>query len=136
MAQKNDKETGFEKAIRQYLEAKAASDPLFAPTYAKKNKSIKECCAYIRSEAKKKAVAGCAVLTDDDVYGMAVHYYDEDSIKVENAPQAKVTTSAKPKPAPAPKAAPAAPQKPVEPKKLTKKELKRGDDCFSLFSFD
>lgn len=126
----------FKEAIKKYLDERAKSDPLFAPTYAKKNKSIDECCAYIMSEAKKKAVKGCAAISDDVVYGWAVHYYDEDSIKVTGAPKAKVTA---PNTTPAPKAAPAARKGPAEPKKAedcTKKELKRGADCFSLFSFD
>ena len=139
MAQETKKEeklTGFETAIKNYLDAKALMDPLFAPTYAKKNKSLKECCAYIMQEARKQAVKGCAAIADDIVYGMAVHYYDEDSIKVASAPSGKVVA---PAPAKAPKAAPAAPKRPAEPKKAedcTKKELKRGADCFSLFSFD
>lgn len=120
----------FKQAIKRYLDERAKSDPLFATTYAKKNKSIDECCAYIMQQAKKQAVKGCAAVSDDVVYGWAVHYYDEDSIKVTSAPKAKVTA---PSPTPAPKAAPKAPEKP---KKLTKAQLKRGEDCFSLFSFE
>lgn len=127
---KADKPTGFELAIKAYLEKRAQDDPLFAPTYAKKNKSLKECCAYIMQEAKKQAVKGCAAVSDDVVYGWAVHYYDEDSIKVNSAPKAKVTA---PTPTPVSKAAPEAPE---PPKKLTKRQLKRGEDCFSLFSFE
>ena len=116
----------FKDAIKRYLDERAKSDPLFAPTYAKKNKSIDECCAYIMQEAKKKAVKGCAAISDDVVYGWVVHYYDEDSIKVTSAPKGKVTA---PNTTPAPKAAPKAPEKP---KKLTRKQLKKGEDCFSL----
>lgn len=120
------KENAFEVAIKTYLEQKAEQDPLFAPTYAKENKSIKECCEYIRQQAKKQAVGRCAVISDEEVYGWAVHYYDEDSIKVTDAPKAKVTA---PTTTPAPKVAPKAPE---VPKKLTKAQLKRGEDCFSM----
>lgn len=75
----------FESAIQKYLENRAKGDPLFAETYKKENKSIKECCQYIYSQAREAAKGGSAVGIDDEtVYGWAVHYYDEDNIKVEN----------------------------------------------------
>ena len=126
---KEEKLTGFELAIKKYLDGRALSDPLFATTYAKKNKSLKECCAYIRQEAKKQAVHGCAAIADDTVYGWAVHYYDEDSIKVESAPSAKVVAPTSTK---APKAAPAAPKGPEKPKEYTKAQLKRGEDWIPM----
>lgn len=77
---------GFENAIKNYLDKRAESDRLFAESYKKENKSIQECCKYIYSQAKKLlAKGGNAVGVDDDtVFGWAVHYYDEDDIKVEN----------------------------------------------------
>lgn len=81
----------FEQAIKTYLDNRAKEDELFAKTYAKPNKSVEECCKYILQEARKRGTA--VAMTDEEVYGMAVHYYDEDSIKVTGAtPQAKVTT--------------------------------------------
>lgn len=76
----------FESTIKNYLDKRAESDRLFAESYKKENKSIQECCKYIYSQAKKLlAKGGNAVGVDDDtVYGWAVHYYDEDDIKVEN----------------------------------------------------
>ena len=76
----------FESTIKNYLDKRAESDRLFAVSYKKENKSIQECCKYIYSQAKKLlAKGGNAVGVDDDtVYGWAVHYYDEDDIKVEN----------------------------------------------------
>lgn len=76
---------GFENAIKNYLDKRAESDRLFAESYKKENKSIQECCKYIYSQAKKLlAKGGNAVGVDDDtVYGWAVHYYDEDDIKVD-----------------------------------------------------
>lgn len=75
----------FESTIKNYLDKRAESDRLFAVSYKKENKSIKECCEYIYSQARKMAKGGNAIGVDDDtVYGWAVHYYDEDDIKVEN----------------------------------------------------
>lgn len=75
----------MEQAIKIYLENRAKTDSLFAETYKKANKSIEECCKYIYSQAEKLAKGGNAVGVDDaTVYGWAVHYYDEDNIKVKD----------------------------------------------------
>ena len=69
----------FEKAIKEYLDDLAKKDKLFAEKYANKDKSIKDCCNFIVGEIKKMAdkknMIGC---TDDVVYGLAIHYYDEE----------------------------------------------------------
>lgn len=44
------------------------------------NKSIDKMFSYVRSQAKKKAVNGCAVIKDTEVFGWAVHYYDEEEV--------------------------------------------------------
>lgn len=76
--------TSFETTIQAYLENRAKTDSLFAETYRKANKSIEECIKYIYSKARKLAKEGNAVGVDDaTVYGWAVHYYDEDDIKVD-----------------------------------------------------
>lgn len=71
-------------AIKAYLDARAASDALFAASYAKPKKNIDECFTYILNEARKRGSSVC--MTDDEVFGLAVHYYDEDDIKVGPAP--------------------------------------------------
>lgn len=77
--------TSFETTIQAYLENRAKTDSLFAETYRKANKSIEECIKYIYSKARKLAKGGNAVGVDDaTVYGWAVHYYDEDNIKVKD----------------------------------------------------
>ena len=83
------------KIIKTYLDQRAKEDELFAKSYAKENKSIEECVKYINQQARKRAENNVAMIEDAEVYGWAVHYYDEDDIKVEGAvPQAQVTTSA------------------------------------------
>lgn len=86
----------FQDTIKAYLDKRAEEDSLFAVTYAKENKNIKDCCSYINSQAKKQAVNGCAAISDDVVFGWAVHYYDEDDIKVEKSSntRSEVKTSA------------------------------------------
>jgi len=68
----------FKAVIKAYLDERASNDELFAATYAKPNKSLDECCNYILQEVHKSGQNGFA---DEEIYGMAVHYYDEDDIK-------------------------------------------------------
>lgn len=70
--------TAFKKTIQDYLEKRAEEDPLFVETYKKENKTIEECCNYVIKRAKD---GGCAGYSDEEVFGWAVHYYDEDDIK-------------------------------------------------------
>ena len=74
----------FKVKIQEYLNERAKNDILFGPMYDKEHKNIDDCCQYIFNEAKKKAGSDNAiVLTDEEVYGMAVHYYEEDKIIVD-----------------------------------------------------
>lgn len=68
----------FKTTIKAYLDKRAAEDELFAKTYAKENKNLDECCNYILQQVQK---SGCMGFADEEIYGMAVHYYDEDDIK-------------------------------------------------------
>ena len=71
----------FQMAIKNYLDGYAEVDEMFARSYSKEYKNIEECCNYILSEMQKAAKNGCIGATDDDVYSLAIHYYDEDNIK-------------------------------------------------------
>lgn len=73
----------FEKAIKAYLDARAEKDEVFAKKYQEGGKTIGGCCSYIISEVKKRSKGKDTVMGDDEVYGLAVHYFDEDSIKEE-----------------------------------------------------
>lgn len=68
----------FKETIKAYLDKRASEDQLFAITYQKENKNLDECCNYVMNCAKD---GGCAGYSDDEVFGWAVHYYDEDDIK-------------------------------------------------------
>lgn len=69
----------FKRAIQDYLEARAKTDELFAKSYAKPNKSIDDCITYILNEVQR---SGCNGFDDSEIFGMAVHYYDEDNLDV------------------------------------------------------
>lgn len=57
----------------------AAVDSLFAPVYQKSTKNIDNCITYILNQVKK---SGCCGFSDDEIFGMALHYYQEDNIEV------------------------------------------------------
>lgn len=80
-------------AIKSYLDNRAKNDNLFAHNYAKKNKNIDECFDYIIGEVRKKGTQ--VYMTDAEVFGLAIHYYDEDDIKINKLPkETKVSASA------------------------------------------
>lgn len=106
------KQNPLKEAIHSYLDGRAKVDELFAIAYKKKNKSIDECCTYIMGEAKKRGNAVC--MSDEEVFGLAVHYYDEDNIKVNKLPsnvRASASTTT-----------------PVKPVKLTEEDEKRAHE--------
>lgn len=87
-----NKQNTFKEVIKSHLDERARTDELFAKAYAKSGKNLDECCSYIMGEAKKRGSA--VAMTDDEVFGMAVHYYDEDNLKVDKLPaNSRVTTN-------------------------------------------
>lgn len=85
--------TPFKEVLKNYLDKRAQEDKQFAASYAKPNKSLEECCKYIIREVEKvRDKAQCVPVQSDEVFGMAIHYYDEDDIVVEE-PKTKVTVT-------------------------------------------
>lgn len=80
-------------AIKAYLDGRAKNDEQFAQSYAKANKNIDECFDYVIGEVRKRGNA--VYMTDAEVFGLAVHYYDEDDIKINRLPEGtKLSASA------------------------------------------
>lgn len=69
----------FKAAIQNYLEYRAMTDDLFAPRYTNPAKNIDDCITYILNEVQKSGMNG---FDDDEIYSMAMHYYDEDDIEI------------------------------------------------------
>ena len=69
----------FTRTIAEYLNQRASTDPLFAPNLMKPNKNIEDCITYILNEVKK---SGCNGFDDDEIYSIAVHFFDEDNIDI------------------------------------------------------
>ena len=69
----------FTRTISEYLNLRAATDPLFALKLMKPHKNIEDCITYILRQVQQ---SGCNGFEDDEIYSMAVHYYDEDDLEV------------------------------------------------------
>ena len=82
--QSNNNQNEVKNAIKAYLDKRAQEDVQFAASYAKPNKTIDECFDFIIGEVSKKGNA--VYMSDEEVFGMAVHYYDEDDITVHPLP--------------------------------------------------
>ena len=80
----------FKRTIEQHLNQVAIKDPLFAQTLKKENKNIDDCITYIFNQVKN---SGCNGFEDDEIFGMAIHYYDEDIIEVGEKLHPKVITN-------------------------------------------
>ena len=86
--------------IKAHLDKIASQDDVFAAKYANEKKSLDECFQYILTEAHKRGNAVC--MTDDEVYGLAMHYYDEENVEIQHvslqsahyAPSTKVELTA------------------------------------------
>ena len=69
----------FKNTIKAHLDQRAETDVLFSFQYSKPEKSIDDCITYILNEVKK---SGCNGFADDEIYNMAIHFYDEDNIEI------------------------------------------------------
>lgn len=69
----------FKQTIRKYLEERGSKDPLFAKIIMKPGKNMDDCITCILNTVRK---SGCNGFTDDEVYSMAVHYFNEDGVEI------------------------------------------------------
>ena len=71
----------FNDTIKAYLEKRADNDALFAIRFANPSKSVEDCVTYIIKQVQK---SGCNGFADDEIFGMAMHYWEESEIEVGN----------------------------------------------------
>jgi hypothetical protein len=74
----------METAIKTYLDNFAATDAVFAAKYANPSKSLNGCLDYVTSQAQRRALkqkVNGIYISDQEVYGWAVHYYDEPDVQ-------------------------------------------------------
>lgn len=80
----------FKNTIKAYLDQRAESDVLFSLQYSKPEKNIDDCITYILNTVQK---SGCNGFADEEIYSMAVHYYDEDNIDIGHPVDCHVTVN-------------------------------------------
>ena len=73
------------------MEQRAAEDELFAKSYRNPAKNIDDCVTYILNYVAEKAVA--TDFSDGEIYGQAIHYYDENEIEVGKPIQCQVVVN-------------------------------------------
>ena len=69
----------FKEAIRTYLENRASEDMLFAQKYIATTRTIDDVVTYILNQVK---ASGCCGFSDDEIYGMALHFIDEPDLEI------------------------------------------------------
>lgn len=80
----------FKNEIQTYLEQRAEYDELFARSYRNPLKNIEDCLTYILNYVQK---SGCNGFSDDEIFGQAVHYYDEADIEIGKPIDCKVVVN-------------------------------------------
>ncbi len=80
----------FKNSIQSYLEQRAEYDELFARSYRNPLKNIEDCITYILNYVQKSGYNG---FDDDEIFGQAVHYYDETDIEVGEPIDCKVVVN-------------------------------------------
>jgi len=80
----------FKEAIANHLQELANNDKLFAKTFSKPYKNIDDCATYILNEVKKSQRNGFA---DEEIFNMAIHYYDEETVEIGKPITAKVVVN-------------------------------------------
>lgn len=79
---KQDKK--YAQAIADYLLERVETDPFLKEKLETTNKTLKGCVEYCKSEARKQAQDGVAIIPREEVFEWSVHYFLEDSLNFEN----------------------------------------------------
>lgn len=69
--------TAFINEIKHHIEGMMANDEVFRAKVEAKKRDYSGCANYIIAEIKKRYKGKDTVCDDDEVFGLAVHYFDE-----------------------------------------------------------
>lgn len=69
----------YEELVLAYIEAEASD--MLVEKINNGEKGMTDCLGYIKEQARNQAQHGVAMVEDREVYGWAMHYFEEDSIK-------------------------------------------------------
>lgn len=87
-------EVEWKKKIAEHILATLEKDEVLLNKTLANDKNIDGVCDFIYEEARKTQVNSCAAMSHEEVYGLATHFLDEDSLKQNavKAVKAKVET--------------------------------------------
>lgn len=69
----------FREIVWNYLLSRAEDDDRLRDRLYKEEKNIDDCVTYILNQVKQSQCCGFA---DEEIFDMALHYYDEDDIEI------------------------------------------------------
>lgn len=116
---KND----YERIVAEHIRGR--HDAALEAAIVANQRSVQKCLAYVAGMAQKKAKgAQCVVMSEEEVYGLAVHWFLDGDTPIETDAGASVEPASQP--------AEAAPAKKAKAKKKTEKKK---DDSQLLFGF-
>lgn len=73
-------DTESEERVLDYLRGNVSES--LAERINAGSKTLADCWKFITDEARKRAKNGCACIEDTEVYGWAIHFFEEDGITV------------------------------------------------------
>lgn len=73
-------DTESEERVLDYLRGNVSES--LAERINAGSKTLADCWKFITDEARKRAKNGCACIEDTEVYGWAIHFFEEDGISV------------------------------------------------------
>ena len=73
----SSKDKGAIQTIGEHLKKIAITDPEFEKKVLESGKTLDDCFKYITNEARRYVKHNCAMVHDEEVFGWAVHFYDE-----------------------------------------------------------
>ena len=126
-------ENPYEQAVADHIRGR--HDENLEAAIVANQRSIRKCMSYVAGMARKKASGRpCVVMSADDVFGLAVHFFLDGDTPIETNAGAPITPAAEPAkatPPPAPKKSKAKKVKKAkaeEPKQKKQKKQKNDDD--------
>ena len=76
-------ENNAQEVVLKYLEANVSE--VLAEKIQSGNKTLGQCWTYIVKQAQKQKQGNCACIPDMEVFGWAVHFFEEDEITEEES---------------------------------------------------
>ena len=126
----------YERLVAEHVRGR--HDAALEAAIVANQRSVQKCLSYVAGMARQKANgAQCVVMSDEEVYGLAAHFFIDGDTPIETAAGAPVTPASKPEElAPATKTKAKAKKKAkTEAETEKKEEKKRQDDGQLLFGF-